>query len=213
MSLLNHSLQVSCSPAFSGYEPFLSELASLVSAQTRGRAYDLKVRQALNGAAYLGLRALNPIETLRAHGAFFTSSRLAKKLLRYVKSDSSHVFYDPCCGAGDLLLACTAKMESGRCLRETLDLWGEKLLGSDLQPQFVRATKLRLILAAQQRHKTERLSAEDFERAFPGVRNEDGLVSESYRYASVILLNPPFGQTDLSKVADWGRGRLTQSTS
>jgi hypothetical protein len=55
---------------------------------------------------------------------------------------------DPACGVGDLLVALVENLPRSPDFASTLSEWGGRILGRDLEPEFVRATKLRLALAA-----------------------------------------------------------------
>lgn len=198
---------------FSQYAQYIERLRVLVDGEAGASGRKRELAKALTGGAYSALRQTVSIEALRKHGAFFTSRRLANKLLRWVPKDRRSVFFDPSCGAGDLLLAAAKLLPSSTSLEKTLELWGGQLFGSDLQPEFIQAAKLRLMIAAQQRHPTERLDSSDAGILFPGLAVEDGLQADKYQTASVILLNPPFGQADLAAHLHWGHGRISKSAA
>ena len=66
----------------------------------------------LNGQASAEIRRLVPLDELRRLGAFFTPHELADELADPLRSAHGQVtVVDPCCGAGDLLLAATRALE------------------------------------------------------------------------------------------------------
>lgn len=194
--------------AFGSYQPFVNDLAELVSEGRTGTAWEKRAAAALNGEAYATLRRVGSIDVLRQYGAFFTSNQLASKVIRN-SNHSARTFHDPTCGAGDLLLAATSRLPTSRTLGGTLDIWQRALSGSDLHPEFVAATKLRLVLAAQLRFRNA-APIKDALEYFPSIEIRDGLaVSEKLAAADVALLNPPYVLADISREAPWAGGRMT----
>ena len=57
-------------------------------------------------------------------------------------------------GAGDLLIEAAHYLPVTPSLAETLRLWGGMLFGSDIEPNFVRLAKARLVLKAIARGST-----------------------------------------------------------
>ena len=61
-------------------------------------------------------------------------------------------------------------------MAETLEAWGRQLFGLDLYPEFIRAARARLVLAAALRGRWDAtLGLTDIESWFPGIRVGNGL--------------------------------------
>ena len=166
------------------------------------------VESALDGQAATELKNLVSLSARRAHGAFFTTGELRSEALL-----NSHdgVFFDPACGAGDLLVEAAMKMPPCGTFRETVRSWSERLLGCDVEPAFVETARLRLLLAAA--YRSEHPGLEQIpDDAFPGLVVGDGL--SQHRLASLsdhILLNPPFGYVDAPSGTAWADGRVSEA--
>ena len=166
------------------------------------------VESALDGQAAAELKNLVALSARRAHGAFFTTGELRSEALW-----GSHdgVFFDPACGAGDLLIEAALRMPPRGTFRETVRRWSERLLGCDVEPAFVETARLRLLLAAA--YRSEHPGLEQIpDDAFPGLVVGDGL--SQHRLASFsdhILLNPPFGYVDAPSGTAWADGRVSEA--
>ena len=124
--------------------------------------------------------------------------------------DSGCEYFDPTCGAGDLLLAIARKLPVRETLQGTIAAWGECLAGFDISPEFVRAAKARLVLLAAKRCRI-RPGDEAVvpSQAFPRIVEADFLSDpEPTRSADVIVMNPPFGYTTAPDDCAWARGRV-----
>ena len=165
----------------------------------------------LDGQAGGQLRETVPIRARRELGAFFSSSDLRSTAL------SSHPvghritppILDPAMGAGDLLIEAAHYLPVTPNLAETLGLWGQMLFGSDIEPNFVRLAKARLVLKAIARgstnmgHESLQLSA-----VFPGIRVGDGLdLLDDGWTGGHIIMNPPFTHQPAPEHLQWSRGR------
>lgn len=110
-------------------------------------------------------------------------------------------------------------MPLGVDLDETLEIWARNLRGSDLQPEFVAATRLRLYLAAAHRTRlagNEGHSTETSHRgpaALRSIRVEDGLAAlqAARSFHGNVLLNPPFGAMPAEKHWRWASGSVSQA--
>ncbi|MEU5166222.1 hypothetical protein [Streptomyces mutomycini] len=200
--------------SYLGYSDRLHRLASDLSAKpwpvSRG-----EVQSALNGQAAEQLRVLVPRTVRRAEGAFFTGSHVRARFEELLEDATA--FWDPACGAGDLLLAAAGKQDLGASMRDTLDLWGKTLRGGDLQPSFVRTARLRLFLLAAARHK-ERGDPIDVDVAsglelLKGIRVADAYsdLEKTRSYSGTLLLNPPFGSVQAPADCSWAGGSVSQA--
>lgn len=174
-----------------------------------------KITAALDGGARSALNNSVSINLRRKKGVFFTSSSLASTALANVvgKVDSSTVFLDPACGAGDLLLSCSQMLPIEKNLELTLQKWGARIAGLDLQPQFVRAAKARLLLAAISRGKFadgKKLSYS--ENWFPLLNSGNLFESpNALQRASLIVINPPYQVVDAPEDCSWAKGKVSNA--
>lgn len=195
--------------AFSNYN---EELLSLFQNIASGNSVNNSV---VINASYIEqkIRSLIPIHSLRDAGTFFTGDDLAEKLISQFSSqinDNSRIL-DPSCGTGNLLLACTKRLPIYNTLHETLRCWGKVLKGVDLYPEFVKATKLRLILEALQRgaiYKNERIS--DLEKLLPYIKQGDGLECKNFNSKLThIIMNPPYNNVESNVF--WSSGKVNNA--
>lgn len=171
---------------------------------------------ALDGQSSSRLRELVPEVVRKGHGAFFTSSALAQRAIRPYAHEvaSAKVILDPACGAGDLLLACARHLHRKSDLTSTIETWGKRLQGMDVRPEFVRATKARLVLLASSfgmPFGADALPSTD--QAFPSVKQGDALNAWDYGYSvpegSMVVLNPPFPKISAPLCCQWGSGKVS----
>ncbi len=208
------------SSAYDQYAEDLSTVAASV-ATSPWEQIEAKVHTALNGQASGMLRALVPLEFRRSQGAFFTSGairdRFSAHLAQTVDIARREMYWDPTCGAGDLLLAASDSLPLGKTLSETLKSWGRRLCGHDTQASFVRVARLRLFLAAAARHRARgdvvRMTPQAGIRYFARVQVGDGLAAlrESDPFRGHLLLNPPFGAVHVDNSCDWSTGMTSQA--
>lgn len=206
------------------YSAYVDELTSLARDVARGAWHRIEedVSLALNGQAADRLRQLVSVEARRSHGAFFTSGTVRasfSKALRDSMPSRATRFWDPTCGAGDLLLAASDHLPVGESVDETLGIWTRSLRGSDLQPEFVAATRLRLYLAAAYRTHLAGNGGQSKEShrrgpaALRSIRVEDGLAAlqATRSFHGNVLLNPPFGAMTAEKHWRWASGSVSQA--
>jgi hypothetical protein len=117
--------------AFSGYASHLAFLARCRSSEQPDR---VQVDAALDGEASRVLRTMVAVAELRNDGAFFSVSALANALARDATlSGPEACYYDPACGAGDLLLAVGRRLPIWATLRLTLQEWSRRLKGGSFR--------------------------------------------------------------------------------
>ena len=169
--------------------------------------------QILDGEPTAVLRQSMSLRRRKESGAFFTGSDLSNELADCFADslDGGSRIFDPACGSGDLLLACSRHLPVRRDLSDTLEAWGNQLCGVDVSPEFVRAAKARLALAAIVRMGPScAVQDVDLRRLFPNVRLGDGLDSrDQLSGATHVVLNPPFGYLPAPETIDWGVGRVS----
>ena len=172
-----------------------------------------RVQLCLDGEPGRVLRREVEIKALRQLGAFFTGTRLARRVTSSLKinNDTSSLFFDPTCGAGDLLLAIAKQLPISKSFRKTLDRWNVQLAGCDIAPEFVRLTKARLVLLAAKRCRVclidERIFLGD---TFTKIVVDDFLShSNLVTEADIVITNPPFGYTLAPNSCGWANGRIS----
>jgi hypothetical protein len=200
---------------FEKYVAQLEKLAREALAGPDANFTDEAIRAALDGGPRSALNDFVSIKSRRKRGVFFTSSSLANKALSEVadKVDEATVFLDPACGAGDLLLHCVQMLPVEKDLECTLQKWGERVVGFDLHPEFVRAAKARLLLAAISRGQFSGLKTLSYsDQWFPLLsagnffENMNALPS-----ASMIVLNPPYQLIKAPKNCHWASGKVSNA--
>lgn len=199
------------------YATYASEIEHLACALLNNPAdvqlYKEKIKSALNGGPSTALRNFISVEKLQQTGTFFTGEKLAKLAAQNVEKKifSGLKFYDPACGAGDLLISAARRLPISQNLNETLSRWGKQLHGHDLHSEFIRTTKARLILTAFERGiKFDKTTAESFEHLFPNIKEANGLSDHThYPQASCILINPPYNQVKVPKECTWAGGKVS----
>jgi hypothetical protein len=201
--------------AFRPYVARLEELLGRSMSTERDGAFATDLDAALDGQPSAELRRRVSIDILRETGAFFTGSAMAKQAISAagLRFSAHAKVLDPACGAGDLLVAMVDQLPCSSDLGSTLRDWGRQVLALDLQPDFVRATKLRLALAAIRRQfPAYRKKLPSLDELFPGVGLGSSLVEEDiYRQATHILINPPFTPVDAPETCAWGSGRVNSA--
>lgn len=199
---------------FDGYvsrvENLLSKFPLGIESATRAQ-----IKTALDGEPWKELRRVVSTEDLRASGIFFTSARLAARVVAPLLpsiSARSRIF-DPACGAGDLLLACTPKLRVGRTVCATIASWETQLIGRDLHLPFARITRARLALAAIHRAGDNLDTSvprfrENFARVTCGCSLGDEKLFEGVTH---ILLNAPFSMVSSPAGCKWAGGAVNHA--
>lgn len=198
---------------FCRYGDYVKYLRSLNRPKELNISWRKEADAALNGQASLELQEVASLEDRRKFGAFFTGSYLAAELMEGCKTLNKDSFiYDPTCGAGDLLIAAAKKLPLGKTINDTLLTWGKLLAGTDLHKEFINCARLRLILLARHRHNSKQKLRHSPSIFFPHIHCGDGLKEKLYyEKASHILLNPPYGLSQLPTDCSWAKGKMTYS--
>ena len=203
------------------FQPYVQHLAQLLnaSAMEGAVAKQAELAAALNGQPSRELRKLYTIDCLRNTGTYFTGSALANRLITPLKTILPNVkqIVDPACGAGDLLVACARHLPLKTDVIKTLEDWGQRLAGFDINYAFVEATRYRLALLALERSRSPAdifLKDLPLNVFFPYIRSCSGM--EDWRLRanpSLIVVNPPFSYGEAVKGCTWGGGRVSQAAS
>ena len=173
----------------------------------------IETTHALDGGPGTALRQSIDLHTRRSTGAFFSGSGLSDDLVDTFANpiNENSLILDPACGSGDLLLACSRRLPIAGSLPETLEAWGKQLFGLDLYPEFIRAARVRLVLAAALRGRWNASSGlANTGSWFPGIRVGNGLtVHEDLAGATHVALNPPFNLIQTPEGIEWSGGQVS----
>lgn len=165
---------------------------------------------------YEQARKLHHASFLKNIGAFFTNYELSKIVIDKVKIDiaDNSIFFDPSCGAGDLLLARAEQIGPSNSLLETLTLWSKLIAGVDINENFVRAAKARLILLARKLTNDYSDFSSSLDCFFDNLVVGDGLsVDIPKTERLVIIMNPPFNPMVSQKGCKWAVGSITTAAA
>ncbi len=198
---------------FGQYARSLESLAGgLLKAQGAMRESCI-VKQALNGQPAEKLRDSISLADRRAKGIFFTGAKLARRVSHQLLSEvpPNAVVADIGCGAGDLVLACARRLPLGSDIDETLQMWGDQLMGFDVHSEFIRITKARLVLLAISRGATIQDSLiPDMRDVFPAIREEDFLTCpHGIKRATHVIINPPYNELAAPSDCVWGNRKVS----
>lgn len=193
----------------SSYKPFTEKVTSLLLSRT---PCEKNIRYVLGGGALAATEELMSYSLRSQYGVFFTPEDITRSAVEHFRHEieSSASFYDPACGAGNLLLGIAKEYKLGRTLVDTVRLWGEAFGGCDINPDFVEAAKLRLIFLAAYRHGLPEISAEllgDLITLFSNFKVANFLEVGGSEEYDCILINPPFSHVNAAKECEWAQGK------
>ena len=146
-------LEIMSTVPFRAYVSSVEDIAIAVLRDQKNAEAVCALPNLLDGQAGGRLRQTVPLRVRRELGAFFSSSDLRTAALDPCHFDAGvgEPILDPAMGAGDLLIEATRQLSADYDLSTTLKSWGQVLHGRDIQPDFVRLAKARLILTAVSR--------------------------------------------------------------
>ncbi|EPK6146006.1 MULTISPECIES: N-6 DNA methylase [Klebsiella pneumoniae complex] len=158
------------------------------------------------------LRLNENINSLRDFGVFFTGEELsaecAQIIAKTLREDSRVI--DPCCGAGNLLVALTKYLPVSKTLTETLVEWNLLIHGFDLMDDFVEAAKIRIIFQALNRGVL--IDEKDLQKNMDRLNNikcknglDDDVDLNDYTH---VIINPPYNQSLLNEYKYWSGGKV-----
>ena len=174
---------------------FVTVFGDICNSDAQSTECHLLHPRVFNGMAGEEIRRLVPLSTRRELGAFFTPHELADDLVAPLRNAVGHLkVLDPCCGAGDLLLAATRAIE-GSIRAGTVTA---KFLGVDKVEAFSLVARMRF-------EAFNRTKGLDISSSF-GVG--DGLGASEMGQATHVLLNPPYASVLSHKSNDWAQGRV-----
>jgi hypothetical protein len=198
--------------AFGSYVAQLHELLVKAAGAPRNAIYKAAIEAALDGQPSAELRRQVSLSQLRSTGAFFTGSTIARRAaaIGFPRDCSDAIVADPACGAGDLLVAIAERLPRLPDLQATLWDWSSRIVGRDLEADFVRATKLRLVLKAilLLGPKTP-VQLPDLDKLFPKITAGCSLNDEEvFRFSSHVIINPPFTSVVAPDDCTWASGKV-----
>ena len=213
---VNNAQSIVCQSLMQPFSTYVQSIEALLKAVLASEMENqtlIEATRILDGQPSEMLRRSIGINDRRSSGAFFSGSTLGEALAgTFTKplNGQSRVF-DPACGSGDLLLACSQRLPISEDLSTTLETWGRQLGGVDLYPEFIRAAKLRLMLAAALRTKSfSDATSVNIDSYFPRIRVGDGLEdNEDIKFATHVILNPPFGPMPTPSGTHWSSGQVS----
>ncbi|EPF1836839.1 TPA: N-6 DNA methylase [Pseudomonas aeruginosa] len=191
------------------YYLYTNELANLLLNSLR---CEKLIQRHLISEASLAAERLIPQAERSKHGIFFTPDKIVENLVNSLQPEISagKTFFDPACGAGNLLLGIARETPIGPDLDETISLWSQRFGGCDLSSSFVEAAKLRLIFLAAYKHGLPELS-EDYLTSllnrFSNFHVGDYLKGAHGGNFDCIIANPPFSHVQVEKECNWSSGR------
>ena len=201
---------------FDSYSDFVGFIETVADSYRGGSSQEELAKRPtietlLNGANAKAVSHFLDSAHRKHNGIFFTGEALANKVAQRIKPEimAGKSIYDPACGSGDLLLACTQYLPIQTTLAKTLKQWSQVLLGTDLFEDFIRSAKSRLLLAAIYRsgfpyHRSQVNSPERFEQ----LQTRDFFAATSLLdRAECIVTNPPYGHIDLTDQVAWKKGK------
>ncbi len=199
---------------FRSYSKFIDYMQNMASEFASGQK-DLAVdRQELevlyNGANAKAVSKFFPSALRKEKGIFFTNELLSRKVAERLTQElnAGCTIFDPACGAGDLLLACTKYMPVKKTLTKTLRYWSDRMYGQDLFEDFVRSAQSRLVLAAVYQFGASSSRVKSEKGYFPNIRVCDFFESSDFiRKSGCIVTNPPYGHIDVHREVEWTSGR------
>lgn len=195
--------------ARSDYKPFTDELMEILLAEDRCRE---KIQRLLDGEESFAVERLIPQAERSKHGIFFTPNEIVNDLVGRFENEiiSGLTFFDPACGAGNLLVGIARKCSLEKTFDETVAAWSRRFGGCDINAAFVRTVKLRLIFLAAYRHGLPEITEsylESLVSRFSNFQVGDYLENKYGSDFDCIIANPPFAHIIVDSGCSWSTGR------
>lgn len=161
-------------------------------------------------------RRLLTAEEMKNAGTFFTGQALSSRLISDIKNtvNENSIILDPTCGTGNLLIEASRQLAVKKGLKETLSKWGEQLSGYDINPSFVDAAKLRIILEAIIRGANKDCSIDEAMLLLKKIstRNALEIAKKELKNVTHILMNPPFSNWRLDTPNYFSSGKTNAAS-
>ncbi|UVL97983.1 N-6 DNA methylase [Pseudomonas atacamensis] len=194
------------------YTPFIRELFDTLLTDSWCEVSSNRAIEFVEGEADVAVEKLVPYETRSEQGIFFTADDITVKIVNSLAAEVAveKSFFDPSCGAGNLLLGIAKSYPIKKNLNRTIEYWSKKFGGCDLHDNFVIAAKLRLIALAAIRHGLPSISEgqlASFVSKFDKFYTGDYLEADVGGDFDCVVANPPFGHVVASRSNKWSSGR------
>jgi hypothetical protein len=204
--------QVLATTASLHYTPFIKELFETLLTNSWCEVSSSRAVELVEGEADIAVERLVPYETRSEQGIFFTADNITAKIVDSLTLEiaAEHSFFDPSCGAGNLLLGVAKNYPIKKNLEQTIEYWGRKFGGCDLHENFVTAAKLRLIALAAIRHGLPSISESQlshFLGRFDKFYICDYLEKNVGGEFDCVVANPPFGHVLVNSEYEWSSGK------
>lgn len=200
------------------YSPFVKKMQGLlvVDGENDSNSCSKALMELVGINVTCAAEELIPHDIRASQGIFFTGDIIAEKIALSFSAEifNEASFFDPSCGAGNLLLAIAKTYPLKGSVLETLRFWGLRFGGCDLNESFILATKLRLIALAFQRHELHRVTKRELDgylKLFSLFEVGDYLESVLGSEFDCIVANPPFGHITAPAGTEWSTGRTQQA--
>ena len=210
------ALKDQISPYVANFTSYVNDIEAFLYSYAGGIEHCEKADQPpaiLNGEAAKALNSIIPAKIRKQGGIFFTGHELSERVAVRVRPliKMGYKITDPACGAGNLLMSCASYLPMGDSLKQTLQIWSDRLFGYDIYPQFIKATRLRLILLASSVHKKKgvTLKLPDPDKILQGIQSGDGFAHLTPPGGpNCVVVNPPFGHTIAPLDCHWASGKV-----
>lgn len=204
--------QILATTASLHYAPFIKELFDTLLTGSWCEVSSNRAVEFVEGEADIAVEKLVPYETRSEQGIFFTADDITTKIVDSLAAEiaAENSFFDPSCGAGNLLLGVAKNYPVKKSLERTIEYWAGKFGGCDLHDSFVTAAKLRLIALAAIRHGLPSISEGQLSR-FLSLFNRfytcDYLERDVGGEFDCVVANPPFGHVLADDFNEWSTGK------
>lgn len=151
----------------------------------------------------------------KRQGVFFTPDELARLALSQIRFLPNETVLDPACGTANLLVEVANGFDSSGTLSECLTRWNKKLYGLDINQDFVRVAKKKIVSLAISKGAlpTCGVSLDGAMSILTNIKVGDFLTQYS-SYVGVIdnvIMNPPFCPVDTPENIKWTSGKSNAS--
>lgn len=147
----------------------------------------------------------------KRQGVFFTPDELARLAASKIDFSTGETVFDPACGTGNLLVKVADGFDASGSLAECLCRWNKKLYGMDINQEFIRLARKKIVNLALSKGAlpTCGLTLVEAMSTLSNIRVGDFL-AEYRTYAGVVdnvIMNPPFCPVDTPEGIKWTSGK------
>lgn len=147
----------------------------------------------------------------KRQGVFFTPHQLAKLAVSKIDILPKQNVFDPACGTGNLLVEVASGFEVKETLVGCLADWNERLYGLDINPDFIKLAKKKIISLALSKGAIPSGGVDLVEAMsmLSNIKVGDFLI-EYNNYVGLIdnvVMNPPFCPIDTPSEVKWTSGK------